>query len=73
VDEFFTIDEVAQMFKVTRTTVYEWMRSGELAYVQVGARRRVTRSAIDAFVKEGRPEETEEQPANKYSPTLIAA
>ena len=72
-DEFFTVDEVAELFKVTRTTVYEWMRSGELAYVQVGSRRRVTRSAIDAFVKEGRPEAEEEPSENKYSPALITA
>ncbi len=72
-DEFFTVDEVAELFKVTRTTVYEWMRSGELAYVQVGSRRRVTRWAIDAFVKEGRPEEAEEPSENKYSPALITA
>ena len=59
VDEFYTIDEVAKMFKVTRATVYEWMRSGDLAYVQVGGRRRITQSAINAFIKEGKPEEAE--------------
>ncbi len=58
-DEFYTIDEVAKMFKVTRATVYEWMRSGDLAYVQVGGRRRITQSAINAFIKEGKPEEAE--------------
>ncbi len=76
-EEFFTVDEVAKLFKVTRTTVYEWMRTGALAYVQVGGRRRVTQTAINAFIREGRPEdvpeETGEQPENKYRPTLIAA
>jgi excisionase family DNA binding protein len=60
VEEFFTVDEVAKTFKVTRATVYEWMRSGDLAYVQVGGRRRVTQSAMNAFIKEGKPEEDQQ-------------
>lgn len=52
-EQYFTVDQVAQMFGVTRVTVYEWMKSGRLAYVQVGGRRRVTQSAIDAFIQPG--------------------
>ncbi len=57
---YYTIDEVADRLKVTRKAIYDWMRSGELAYVQVGGRRRITSSALSAFIKEGRPEEIEE-------------
>ena len=72
VDEFYTIDEVAKMFKVTRATVYEWMRSGDLAYVQVGGRRRITQSAINAFIKEGKTEEAESS-EEMFSPALAEA
>jgi excisionase family DNA binding protein len=72
-EEFYTVDEVAKMFKVTRTTVYEWMRSGALAYVQVGGRRRVTQSAINAFIKAGQPEDATESAEGNYSPALLAA
>ena len=72
-DEFYTVDEVAKMFKVTRTTVYEWMRSGSLAYVQVGGRRRITSSAIKAFIKEGRAEDVAEDSEERYSPALAYA
>lgn len=52
-EKFYTVDQVAEVFGVTRTTVYEWMKTGRLAYVQVGGRRRVTQSALDAFVVPG--------------------
>lgn len=52
-EKFYTIDQVAQLFSVTRVTVYDWMKTGRLAYVQVGGRRRVTQSAIDAFIQPG--------------------
>ncbi len=51
--EFYTVNDVAQLFGVTRTTVYEWMSSGRLAYVVVGRRRRVTRDALHAFIRPG--------------------
>ncbi len=59
-EKFYTIEQIGEMLNVHRTTVYDWMRSGELAYVQVGGRRRITSSALSAFIKEGRPEEIEE-------------
>ena len=71
-EEFYTIDEVAKMLKVTRATVYEWMRSGQLVYVQVGGRRRITQKALNTFIKEGRPEEAEES-EEMYSPALAFA
>lgn len=54
-DVYYTIDEVAKQFKVTRQAVYNWMNAGDLAYVRVGAHRRVTRRALAAFVRAGVP------------------
>jgi len=51
--DFYTIDEVAALFEVTRATVYDWMKNRGLAWVRLGPRRRITRQAIEAFIKAG--------------------
>ena len=71
-ERFYTIDQVAELFSVTRAAVYKWMKSGELKYVLVGAHRRIPQSALNAFIKEGRPEEAESS-EELISPALIAA
>lgn len=63
-DEYFTIDEVAKRFKVTRAAVYKWMRSGDLPFVYVGKDRRITGTALKAFVRPGRPEDREGSESN---------
>lgn len=50
-DELFTVDEVKDRFKVTRQTVYNWIKAGELPAVRVGRSVRVTREALEAFKK----------------------
>jgi excisionase family DNA binding protein len=61
-DEYFTVEEVAKRFKVTKAAVYKWMRAGDLPYVIIGKDRRITGSALKAFVKPGRSsEETPEE------------
>lgn len=51
--EFYTIQEVADLFEVTKPTVYDWMKNRGLSWVRLGARRRITRQAIQAFIKAG--------------------
>jgi excisionase family DNA binding protein len=51
--DFYTIDEVCAIFDVTRATVYDWMKNRGLGWVRLGARRRITRQALEAFVKVG--------------------
>lgn len=53
-DELLFVDEVAQELRVTRKTVYEWMREKGLEYEVVGARRRIRRSAMEAFIVSGK-------------------
>lgn len=52
-ERYYSINEVAEMFGVTRKAVYDWMSEGRLEYVVVGARRRVKQSAIDTFIAAG--------------------
>ncbi len=72
-EQFYTVEEVAAALKVTRQTVYRWMQSGALRYVLAGERRRVTQAALDAFLKEGRPEEVEEDSEGITAPGLMLA
>lgn len=51
--DFYTIDEVAELFEVTRATVYDWMKNRGLEWVRLGPRRRITRGGIEAFIKAG--------------------
>jgi excisionase family DNA binding protein len=67
-EQFYTVEEVATALKVTRQTIYRWMQAGDLHYVMAGDRRRIPQSALNAFLKEGRPEETEDEPTNKTRP-----
>ncbi len=65
--ELYTIDEVAALFEVTRATVYDWMKNRGLAWVRLGPRRRITRAAIEAFLKAG----SDAGAAEMYNPKNI--
>ena len=43
-ERFYSINEITEMFGVTRTAVYDWMNAGKLDFIVVGARRRVLQS-----------------------------
>jgi excisionase family DNA binding protein len=53
-ETFYTIPEAAKKLRVTRAALYKWMKEGRLGFVLVGSERRITSSAIDAFVKAGK-------------------
>ena len=72
-EDYYTIEEVAQKLRVNRVTIYRWMQSGALRYVMAGERRRIPQSALDAFLREGRPEDVKEDNEDIYSPALLAA
>ena len=51
--ELYTVQEVADLFEVSKPTVYDWMKNRGLAWVRLGARRRITRAAIEGFLRSG--------------------
>lgn len=69
-EEYFTVDEVAKRFKVTRKTVYDWMREGQLRYVLVGERRRIPQSALTEFVRPGPSGDESENAQKNVEPAL---
>ncbi|MFF0624711.1 helix-turn-helix domain-containing protein [Streptomyces sp. NPDC004296] len=45
-----TVDQVADRLRVSRWTVYNLIRSRELASLTVGRCRRITEAAVDAYI-----------------------
>jgi len=46
-----TVPQTAERLGLGRSTVYEFIRSGELPSLRVGRLRRITAADLDAFVK----------------------
>jgi len=65
--DLYTIEEVANLFDVTKPTIYDWMNRRGLQWVRVGGRRRITRAAIEAFIKAG----SDQGEKSEYNPTDI--
>lgn len=55
-EELLTVEEAGAYLKVKNPTMYKYMDRGirgvKLAYVNVGGTRRITRAAIEAFVRD---------------------
>ena len=52
--ELLTIDEVTQILKVSRTTLYRYEKSGKISPVEINGRtKRYLRSDVVLFVKGG--------------------
>ena len=45
-----TIPEVAAALRISRSSIYRLSEAGELAWVQIGAARRVTSAEVNRFV-----------------------
>lgn len=43
----FTIQEVADMFHVTRKTVYNWINAGRIKVIRIGGVLRIQKSEVE--------------------------
>jgi excisionase family DNA binding protein len=50
-EKLYTVPEAAEVLRVTRAAVYKWIREKRIEVVYVGSERRITQSAIEAFIK----------------------
>ncbi len=61
---YLTVDEVAELMRVSRMTVYRLLHSGELPGIRVGRSFRVPQEALSAFLRSSatvpQPEERRE-------------
>ncbi len=53
--EYFTPNEVAARFKVTRQAVYKWIEQGKLEAVRIEKAVRIPRESIEKLVRPIRP------------------
>ena len=47
----YTIQEVADMFRVTRKTIYQWINSGKLKVIRIERTIRIEQSEVDRIKK----------------------
>jgi excisionase family DNA binding protein len=50
-EEYYTLEEVAEMLKVVYMTVYRWVHSGKLKSVKAGKQYRIRKSDLDKFLE----------------------
>jgi len=50
-EQYYSIEEVATMLKVTYLTVYRWIRSGKLRAIKAGKQYRIKKEELDYFTK----------------------
>ena len=48
---YLTVEEVAELVRVSRMTVYRWVRSGDLPAVRVGRSFRVPEKAVHDYLR----------------------
>lgn len=53
----FTVKEVAEHFRVSRQSVYDWINDGRLKAIKIGERIRIPQSALDEFIRPVQPGE----------------
>lgn len=46
----YTPDEIAALLKVTRRTLYTYIKTGKLPAVKIGKEWRITKEALDRFL-----------------------
>ena len=51
----YTLDEVADILKVSRRTLYTYIKEGKLPAVKMGKYWRVSQDALEAFISTGTP------------------
>ena len=51
----YTLDEVAEILKVTKRTLYNYVKAGKLPAVKMGKYRRVSEESLQAFISNGTP------------------
>lgn len=54
----YTIDEIAGILKLTRRTVYSYVKDGRLRAAKIGKEYRITETALKDFLNEPQPTAT---------------
>lgn len=49
-EQYYTIEEVAEMLKVAYLTVYRWIQAGKLNAVKAGKQYRISKEEVNKFI-----------------------
>lgn len=50
-EQYYSIEEVAEMLKVAYLTVYRWVQSGKLFAIKAGKQYRIEKEELEKFTK----------------------
>ncbi len=50
-DKYFTPEEIAEKYKVSKATVYNWIQKGKLKAIRLGKSVRIPESALNDFIQ----------------------
>ena len=53
-EKFFSCEEIAVRYTVKITTVWEWIRRGDLPAIKIGKQYRIRASDLEAFERDNR-------------------
>lgn len=62
-DQFYTLQEVAEILKVKYLTVFRWTKSGKLPAFKFGKQYRVSGEALQEFIKAAKVKTNQEEPS----------
>lgn len=62
---YYTPQEIAQTFKVKKSTVYFWIREGKLKAIKMGNLVRIPEKALREFIRETSGEGSKDAPPEK--------
>jgi excisionase family DNA binding protein len=71
-EQYYTIEEVAEKLKVTRQAIHNWIKEGRIESIKIGRARRIPAASIERLLEQSK-QPAQGQPRNKYRPALIAA
>lgn len=49
-EQYYSIEEVANLLKVAYLTVYRWVQSGKLSALKAGKQYRISKADLDTFL-----------------------
>jgi excisionase family DNA binding protein len=51
-EQWYTLKEIAEKFKVTVQTIRNWIRQGKIRAIKLGGNWRISQSEVDNFTEE---------------------
>jgi putative molybdopterin biosynthesis protein len=58
-EHFYTVQEVADLFKIKKSTVYQMVKDGRLKAINLGRDYRFTQEEIERFIQQQTVDNTE--------------